>query len=66
MGRIYLPNDLPDDLSADAKQHEEWGVGIVEAVQQNLGHLSLLLSYFQPGFNLKKYKKSEIFAFFSV
>ena len=29
----FLPDDLPDDLVADAKQHGEWGVAIVEAVQ---------------------------------
>ena len=42
-----LPDDLPHDLSVDAEQLGEWGVGVVEAVQQNLRHLSLLLSY-QP------------------
>ena len=45
-----LPDDLPDDFPADATQLGERGVavGIVEAVQQNLGDLSLLLSY-HPG-----------------
>ena len=35
---------IPHDLCADAKQ---LGVRVVEAVQQNLGHLSLLLPH-QP------------------
>ena len=52
-----LPDDLPDDLPADATQLGERGVGIMEAVQQNLGHLSLLLSY-QPG--------KDVFAWFST
>ena len=39
-----LPDDLPKNIRADASQHGEWAVGIVEAVQQNLRHLSLLLS----------------------
>ena len=42
-----LPDDLPDDLGADAEQHGERAVGVVEAVQQNFHHPSLLLSY-QP------------------
>jgi len=42
-----LPDDLPHDLSADAEQLGEGGVGVVEAVQQNLRHLSLLFPY-QP------------------
>ena len=42
-----LPDDLAHDLRADAEQVGEWGVRVVEAVQQNLGHLSLLLPY-QP------------------
>ena len=44
-GKIYLPNDLLKDLFLDAKQLGEWGAGIVEAVQQNLEHLFLLLSF---------------------
>ena len=43
-----LPDDLAHDLRADAEQVGEWGVRVVEAVQQNLGHLSLLSRY-QPG-----------------
>ena len=35
-----LPDDLPHDLSADAEQLGDGGVGVVEALQQNL---SLLL-----------------------
>ena len=31
-----LPDDLPHDLSVDAEQLGEWGVWVVEAVQQNL------------------------------
>ena len=31
-----LPDDLAHDLSADAEQLGEWGVRVVEAVQQNL------------------------------
>ena len=31
-----LPDDLAHDLRADAKQVGEWGVRVVEAVQQNL------------------------------
>ena len=49
-----LPDDLPHDLSADAEQLGEGGAGVVEAVQQNLRHLSLLFPY-QPegsGFNI--------------
>ena len=42
-----LPDDLPHDLRADAEQLGDGGVGVVEAVQQNLGHLSLLIPY-QP------------------
>ena len=42
-----LPDDLPHDLSVDAEQLGEWGVRVVEAVQQDLGYLSLLLPY-QP------------------
>ena len=42
-----LPDDLAHDLHADAKQVGEWGVRVVEAVQQNLRHLSLLSPY-QP------------------
>ena len=38
-----LPDDLPHDLRPDAEQLGEGGVGVVEAVQQDLGHLSLLL-----------------------
>ena len=40
-----LPDDLADDLRADAEQDGDGGVGVVEAVQQNLWHLSLLLPY---------------------
>ena len=43
-----LPDDFSHDLHVDAQQLGDWGVRVVEAVQQNLGHLSLLLSY-QPG-----------------
>ena len=39
-----LPDDFPHDLRADAQQLGNGGVRVVEAVQQNLGHLSLLLS----------------------
>ena len=42
-----LPDDLPHDLRVDAEQLGDGGVRVVEAVQQNLRHLSLLLSY-QP------------------
>ena len=38
-----LPDDLPHDLPADAEQLGHGGVGVVEAVQQDLRHLSLLL-----------------------
>ena len=31
-----LPDDLADDLRADAEQDGDGGVGVVEAVQQNL------------------------------
>ena len=31
-----LPDDFPHDLRADAEQLGEWGVKVVEAVQQNL------------------------------
>ena len=31
-----LPDDLPHDIHANAKQLGDGGVGIVEAVQQNL------------------------------
>ena len=31
-----LPDDFPHDLRADAKQLGDGGVGVVEAVQQNL------------------------------
>ena len=52
-----LPDDLAHDLHADAKQVGEWGVRVVEAVQQNLRHLSLLSRY-QPerirNFSLKE------------
>ena len=58
-----LPDDLPDDLPADATQLGERGVEIVEAVQQNLGHLSLLLSY-QPGKDV--FKKYVNFAGYST
>ena len=40
-----LPDDLPHDLRADAEQLGDGGVRVVEAVQQNLRHLSLLLPY---------------------
>ena len=42
-----LPDDFPHDLRADAEQLGDGGVRVVEAVQQNLRHLSLLLPY-QP------------------
>ena len=42
-----LPDDLPHDLRVDAEQLGDGGVRVVEAVQQNLRHLSLLLPY-QP------------------
>ena len=42
-----LPDDLPHDLRADAEQLGDGRVRVVEAVQQNLWHLSLLLPY-QP------------------
>ena len=43
-----LPDDFPHDLRADAKQLGDGGVGVVEAVQQHLRHLPLLLPH-QPG-----------------
>ena len=46
-GQHLLPDDLPHDLRVDAEQLEDGGVRVVEAVQQNLRHLSLLLPY-QP------------------
>ena len=64
-----LPDDLPHDLCAYAKQHGEWGVRVIEAVQQNLWHLSFLLPY-QPGkirMSLRKKlqcKQAEIIAEF--
>ena len=42
-----LPDDLPHDLRVDAEQLGDGGVRVVEAVQQHLRHLSLLLPY-QP------------------
>ena len=42
-----LPDYFPHDLRADAEQLVDGGVRVVEAVQQNLRHLSLLLPY-QP------------------
>ena len=42
-----LPDDLPHYLRVDAEQLGDGGVRVVEAVQQNLWHLSLLLPY-QP------------------
>ena len=42
-----LPDHLPHDLRADAEQLGDGGVGVVEAFQQNLRDLSLLLAY-QP------------------
>ena len=42
-----LPDDLPQDLRMDTEQLGDGGVRVVEAVQQNLRHLSLLLLY-QP------------------
>ena len=42
-----LPDDFPHDLCADAEQLGDGGVGVVEAVQQNLRHLPLLLPH-QP------------------
>ena len=42
-----LPDYFPHDLRADAEQLGDSGVGVVEAVQQNLQRMSLLLS-FQP------------------
>ena len=46
-GQHLLPDDLPHDLRVDAEQLGDGGVRVVEAIQQNLRHLSLLLSY-QP------------------
>merc|ERR1719264_1542077 len=46
-GQHLLPDDLPHDLHADAEQLGDGRVRVVEAVQQNLRHLSLLLPY-QP------------------
>ena len=43
-----LPDDFSHDLHADAQQLGDWGVRVVEAVQQDLGHLSLLLPYQPP------------------
>ena len=43
-----LPDDSPHHLRADAKQLGDGGVGVVEAVQQNLQHLPLLLLHHQP------------------
>ena len=53
-----LPDDLPHDLRVDAEQLGDGGVRVVEAVQQNLRHLSLLFSY-QP-------EKVRTFAFEKV
>ena len=50
-----LPDDLPHDLLVDAEQLVDGGVGVVEAVQQNLGHMSLLIPY-QP----ERIRKSTI------
>ena len=59
-----LPDDLPHDLRADAEQLGDGGVGVVEAVQQNLRHLSLLLPY-QPErirkFSMQNLVKKERF-----
>ena len=44
-----LPDNIPENIGADTSQHGEWAGGIMEAVQQHLRHLSLLLSYHQPG-----------------
>ena len=38
-----LPDDLPHDLRVDAEQLGDGGVRVVEAVQQDLRHLFLLL-----------------------
>ena len=46
-GQHLLPDVLPHDLRVDAEQLGDGGVRVVEAVQQNLRHLSLLLPY-QP------------------
>ena len=42
-----LPDYFPHNLRADAEQLGDGGVRVVEAVQQNLRHQSLLLLY-QP------------------
>ena len=47
LNQHLLPDDFPHDLRADAEQLGDGGVGVVEAVQQNLRYLSLLLPY-QP------------------
>ena len=53
-----LPDDLPHDLRVDAEQLGDGGVRVVEAVQQNLRHLSLLLPY-QPE-RIMKFAKQSI------
>ena len=47
LNQHLLPDDFPHDLRADAEQLGDGGVGVVEAVQQNLRYLSFLLPY-QP------------------
>ena len=42
-GQHLLPDNFPHDLRVDAEQLGDGGVRVVEAVQQNLRHLSLLL-----------------------
>ena len=36
-----FPDDFPQDLDVDAEQLGDWGVRVVEAVQQNLGFFLL-------------------------
>ena len=68
-----LPDDFPHDLRADAEQLGDGGVVVVEAIQQNLWHLFLLLPY-EPenkkntvkfGFKGRVNEMSLIHAFFS-
>ena len=42
------PDDIPDDVCADAKQHREWGVRVIEAVQQNFHNLPAVLLFHPP------------------
>ena len=54
-----LPDYFPHDLYADAEQLGDGGVGVIEAVQQHLRHLTLLLPY-QP----EKIRKSAMKSMF--